>query len=114
MAYMGSCASAYVRDSWDGVASSPLAQSKAIFAFSSNHHTVQPTGAGLLILSSERSTLEQAVLCVLMKLETSCSGVLISFFLPRQQALFHVLSAYSVYNTVSSKSTYALYIFIHM
>lgn len=38
-----------------------------------------------------------------MKLETSHSGVLISFFLPRQQALFHVLSAYSVYNTVSSK-----------
>lgn len=37
-----------------------------------------------------------------MKLETSHSGVLISFFLPRQQALFHVLSAYSVYNTVSS------------
>lgn len=37
------------------------------------------------------------------KLETSCSGVLTSFFLPRQQALFHVLSAYSVYNTVSSK-----------
>jgi len=37
------------------------------------------------------------------KLETSHSGALISFFLPRQQALFHVLSAYSVYNTVSSK-----------
>lgn len=30
--------------------------------------------------------------------------ILVSFFfLPRQQALFHVLSAYSVYNTVSSK-----------
>lgn len=39
---------------------------------------------------------------VQINLETLCSGVSISFFLPRQQALFHVLSAYSVYNTVSS------------
>lgn len=37
------------------------------------------------------------------ELETACSGVPNPFFLPRQQALFHVLSAYSVYNTVSSE-----------
>lgn len=55
--YMGSAASAYVRNELDGVARSTLArsgsqESKAIFAFSSNHHhTVQPTDAGLLILS---------------------------------------------------------------
>lgn len=38
------------------------------------------------------------------ELETWRSGVPSPFFLPRQQALFHVLSAYSVYNTVSSET----------
>lgn len=65
---------------WLGMATSPLAQSssqesKAISVCSTNHqHVVQPTDVGLLILSSDRSTLDPIQPQFLSHASTCCGA----------------------------------------
>lgn len=78
---MGISASQRVWDELDGVASRPLAQSssqesKAISACSTdNQHMVQPTGVGLLILSSDRSILYHVQPQFLSQASACCSAL---------------------------------------